>query len=135
VVRARSIVRSPASLIPSIPVADTGSNTPALSIAVLNGRMNGASLRSGILGTRSKSMQPRRNSECARVLLVLDLSSRSSCRDFPNSAQQGEQPGGKGTDQQQVKAHGSPMRVADSLIPVCKSPVLRNCGSVVQRPA
>jgi hypothetical protein len=52
-------------------------------------------------------MQPSRNSECVRVLLVFDFNSRSMPKLSPMVAQQRQQCGGERAGQQQtIAAHG-----------------------------
>jgi hypothetical protein len=56
-------------------------------------------------------MQPCRNSEWVRVLLVLDLSSRVHAEAFADCAEQRQQRDREGADQQQTVA---PHRLADA---------------------
>jgi hypothetical protein len=79
-------------------------------------------------------MQPCRNSEWVRVLLVFDFSSRSMPRLSPTAPSRVSSAVAKAlTSSSRSRRMGSPMRVADSPMPKRRSLVSRKAGSIVQR--
>ena len=79
-------------------------------------------------------MQPCRNREWVRFLLVFDFSRRSMPRLSPTAPSRVSKAVAKALiSSRRSRRPGSPMRVEDNPMPKRRSLVSRNCGSIVHR--